>query len=355
MRCLRPLRVFRGLGSRAGWALAAVTMVRIAFGQSKPIVELRWDGPSQCPNASSVQERIRDIAGSVEVAPDRLRADGQITWTGEKYRLILVVSSGSASGTRVVESDSCEPLAGAAAISLGLLVRVARNAETVLTEEDLVGPLPVPGSRDAQPESTHRQSGGSVAPPLSPGRPDAGGNETDGLGSRTAVYWHLRVPTIGVGFGTLPAMTLGYGLGLGAGYSRWEAAFTGYFWPERSVQGPLPGYGANVTRYSVDLDICRTWRIDRFEGAPCLRAGLMQVVAKGTGEGFISKSANATVLTTGVAVLLRIYMTEWAALFLTGASEIDTSRPRLLNQGFGEIYRFPVLALKFGLGSEWIF
>jgi hypothetical protein len=69
----------------------------------------------------------------------------------------------------------------------------------------------------------------------------------------------------------------------------------------------------------------------------------------------VPKLASATVPRTGVAVLLRYYMTEWAALFLTGACEIGMSRPRLVSQGFGQIYQFPYLSLKFGLGTEWIF
>jgi len=352
---LRLLKMGRGVGWFARGVLALVTIPRVSLGQSKPVVELRWDVPAQCPNASYVQERIRDIAGDLEVTPDRLRAEGRIVWSGEKYQLTLVVTSGTASGRRELESDSCEHLSGAAAVALSLLARVASNQESVLTTEDLGDPQIGPGTRSGPPDAATNAAEGSATRPPAPIGPERTGNGTVSPQSKTAFRWHLRIPTIGASLNSLPGLTFGYGLGMGASYAQWEAVLSGYYWPARGVKAYWPVYVANAAQYSADLDFCRTWRIGRFGGAPCLRSGVTQLRVTGTSIGLVPESASATVFRAGAGLFLRLQVAEWAALFATGATELNTSRPILVNQGFGRVYQFPLMSLEFGLGSELIF
>src|SRR6185436_12485578 len=80
-------------------------------------------------------ERIRAIAGSLTQRESRLRADGTITKEDGHFHLRLVVRDGELVGERNIVTDSCEDLAGAAAVALGLLLR----SETPLTERELGG------------------------------------------------------------------------------------------------------------------------------------------------------------------------------------------------------------------------
>jgi len=69
----------------------------------------------------------------------------------------------------------------------------------------------------------------------------------------------------------------------------------------------------------------------------------------------VLKSASATVFTAGAALMARFYFSKRIALLVTGASEIASARPQLVNPAFGQIYEFARVSFKFSLGSEWIF
>ena len=346
-------RFFAGL--RASSILTVMTLSRLGFAQSKAAIELVWDAPSQCPTANDVQDHIRGIVGDLEVPPTHLRAEGRILRIGERYRLTLVITSGTATGTRELESDSCEHLAGAAGVALSLLVQVASTTDEMLTP-DVLGE-PFPGSPRRQNPTQETTSSGS-GPPVTehkPQRPEPESREDLGSASKNEVDVHLRLPTVATSLGTAPGLTVGYGLGLGVTYAQWEGAVTGYYWPERHISSQWPGYGANLTRYSADLDICRTWRVESFEAGPCVRAGVMRAIGSGTGTGMVLKSASATVFTAGAALMARFYFSKRIALLVTGGSEMASARPQLVNPAFGQIYEFARVSFKFSLGSEWIF
>jgi hypothetical protein len=351
---LRLLSMRRAAGWITSGALALAVVPRVSFGQSKPVIELRWEVPAQCPNASYVQERIRDIVGDLEVTPDRLRAEGRIISSGEKYQLTLVVTSGTASGKRELESESCEHLSGAAAVALSLLARAASNQESVLTTEDLGDPETGPDAGSGPPNTPDAAEGLKTTPPAPMG-PQRNGNTRDGLQSKTAFRWHLRVPTIGVSLNSMPGLTSGYGLGVGVSYAKWETLLNGYYWPARELEGRWSGQVAKVAQYSVDLDFCRTWLMGRFGIGTCLRSGLTRLLVTGTSVGLVPESASATTFRAGAGILVRLHITDWAALFASGATEINTSRIVLTNEGLGQVYQFPLLNLKFGLGTELIF
>ena len=369
--------LFSRLQMRSGCLFTVPTLAAISPAGSQPVLELRWDAPSHCPQSDAVQDRIRAMVGSTEVSTERLRAEGKVIRIGDKYRLDLLITSGSASGTRVIESDSCDHLAGAAAVALGLLVRVARINDAPLTNEDLAGPgLPnqdvnrtaqrgpkgLSGSdfngNQAKPSNAQREQTGNGSASQKPheSKPgEAGANQTAAQPARAAIKVRVRAPVIDAGLLNLPGLSLGYGIGLGTSYGSWQAILTGLYWPQRTVSSQWLGYGAEVTRYSADFDVCRAWQWGKFEWAPCLRGGLVHEVARGTGAGIVHSTASASVPLVGGVFTSKLYAAQWAALFFVGSVEAQTSRPRLLTEGIGEIYRYPVAALKFGLGSEWIF
>jgi hypothetical protein len=352
-------------------ALAVLTTSEVSLSQSPPILELRWDAPSQCPQGGSVQDRIRALIGSTEVRPDQLRAEGQIIRSGDKYHLTLVVRSGSASGTRTLESDSCDHLAGAAAVALGLLVRLARTAETPLTSEALGAASPETGDpgvdrptaegHDAPSSSTGNAiapataaSGKSETPPAH-GKPPPSAPVSEDAGPDRNFRVLLRAPSAEIGLGILPELSAGYAAGVGASYGGWQAVLTGGLWPRRTYSSELPEFDLVMSRSSLEFDGCRVWRLGRFEWGPCIRAGFAHVVASSTGKGIIPRSASTSMFSAGAVLGTKVYFTRWFALFLTASGELPTSRPRLVTQEVGELYRFPVATMKFGLGSEWVF
>ncbi len=126
---MHPERVER-VGRRRR-ALACSLAVGAAFASrtasAGDLVDLRWSSPPGCPQIGAVEEQIRAIvSNSARVTPG-LRADGEITRIASRYRLTLVVYDANGRRERIIESDSCTALAGAAAVALGLLLRGERS------------------------------------------------------------------------------------------------------------------------------------------------------------------------------------------------------------------------------------
>jgi len=356
----------------AGSAVSVLAASSVALSQTSPVLKLQWDAPSQCPQVDAVQSRIRELVGSTGVSPEQLRAEGRIIRSGDKFRLTLIVRSGAAAGVRELESDSCEHLTGAAAIGLGLLVRRARTATAPLTSETLGAPTesgdpsgerlsaeeshgaPPPSDVDAGgPPTSHDDKATTASAASLPSPTPAPALDTPASTRKLKVL--LRAPSVEFGIGTLPGLTTGYALGAGAKYEEWQAFLTAGYWPRHTVESQWPQFGVDLTRYSVELDGCHAWRSRAFEWSPCLHAGFMNVVASGTGQGILSVRSTSSVWSAGATLDTKLHVTPWAAIFLAVGGEIKTSRPRFVNKEIGELYRFPSLGLKFGLGTEWLF
>jgi len=354
-------------------ALVTLAVSQVSVAQSSPVLELRWDAPRQCPTADAVQDRIRTLVGGAEVRREQLRAEGQIIQSGDKFHLTLIVRSGSAVGVRMLESDSCDHLTGAVAVGLGLLVRRARTTSTPLTSEALGAPptqagepreerRPSEEARDAPSPSDTGAAAPSAPPndvvpaaPTTPRSPPSPMPTRDTAGSTRKLKVLVRAPSVEIGTGSLPGLSTGYALGAGVRYEAWQAFLTGVYWPRRTVESQWPGFGVDVTRYAVELDGCRVWRSGPFEWAPCVHAGLTNIVAGGTGKGFHSMQTSASVVSAGATLDTKLHLASWAALYLAATGELQTSRARFVNKEIGELYRSPILGLKFGLGSEWLF
>ena len=358
---------------RVGSALSVLVATRMAFSQSSPVLDLHWDAPSQCPQGGAVQSRIRALVGGTEVRSDQLRAEGRIIQSGDKFHLTLIVRSGSAAGVRVLESDSCDHLTGAAAVGLGLLVRRARTASTPLTSEALgapstesskpgEGPLPTEDGHGApSPRDTNSDTSPTRGQDIAQAPPAAGlaslnstaASDPTTSGRKFKVL--LRAPSVEFGIGSLPGLSTGYALGAGVQYQVWHAFMSGVYFPRHTIESQWPRFGVDVTRYSVELNGCRAWHSGAFEWAPCIHAGLTDIIARGTGEGILSVRSTAMVWSAGAMLASKLHLAPWAAFFLAVKGDLRASRPRFVNEELGELYRFPILGLEFGLGIEWLF
>jgi hypothetical protein len=90
---------------------------------AEPQLELSWSAPPNCPQETAVRQKLRAIWGESQPKTQRLRADGVIVRVGHRFRLTLTLLDASADRSRSIDADSCADLAGAAAVTLGLLLR----------------------------------------------------------------------------------------------------------------------------------------------------------------------------------------------------------------------------------------
>ncbi|HSY22062.1 MAG TPA: hypothetical protein VK841_08115 [Polyangiaceae bacterium] len=372
---------------------------RSSQGGDLPGISLRWLAPAACPGAEDVRARVQrllphDFAGAgngllAEAAVEATRAHG--------YRLTLRVSRRGATGraTRVFESDSCESLAGAAAVTLALLAHEPRlgegtepgaaapsSAASTATPSASQGPSPpadsTPASApstpapappsasgpapstpvQARPASLPAPSAPAPAPPPAPGPKPAPRIESETQAPLEAAPsavsgWALEAPIVAVDQGTLPSAAYGFGAAVGFRANRVRLMLTGLVWVPQDSSG-AGVYTSSYDRRSGELSACYGWPIGTFDFGPCATLTLEDVSAHGTGPEIVGADGHATWLTIGVAARAGWSIQRWAHVFLRPHLALTTSRPTFAIDGVGSLYQVPLVSAGVDLGCEWI-
>lgn len=349
-------------------ALLATTAV------AEPL-ELRWEAPPECPNVQTVRARIRELAAT---SPDKLtlRAEGRIERVDTRYRLVLTLRDGSDVRQRTIESASCDDLAGAAAVSLGLLLRAVEeqrkdagssgasgnvdgtqqgSGEQGSAGSDASTPKDSPGAETPNTTADGSQSGAKAKP--EPAK-DTVSPEDPAPGDAPKRHWAVlfRAPLAIVNWGPLPKPSLGVGAGLGLRYYEWHLLLTGRtHWPQTVWSSLSPNTGARVERVALELSACRQWRAGMFAWAPCAALGVEQVSARGLGVGVEQTMSSLLLPVLAAQASGYLYVADWLALTGTASLSGSNSRPRVVIDDFGEVRQLGALRGGFGLGLEWIF
>ncbi len=326
-----------------------------------PGVSIHWVAPATCPAADELGARVRRLlpGDAAVVSPaDRLAADGTVEWVNGQYRLKLSVGRERqpARVVRVFESDSCESLAGAAAVTLALLVRRAR-AEAHPGAVALESPSTPPGSKPSSDPQTSAKGPPSPAPvaPIAPppaAREGGGANSTNpSVSAPRSVA--LEGPLVAVDQGVLPSWAYGLGFGIGFRTRRIRVMLTGVLWLPQDSSAGSP-YVGRYERLSGGLSGCYGWPVGPFDIGPCLKVTLEDVTANGTGPDVVGASAHTTWLTMGLGARAAWSVRRWGALFLRPSLAFTTSRPTFAIDGVGPLYQVPLVSGGVDLGCEWI-
>ena len=361
-----------------GWILLGLLATSTAMAEPQPSIDIRWEAPPGCPQESDVRDRLQKLLGFGR-HESRLRAEGTIARMDRRFRLDLVVRVRDIVGTRGIESNSCEDLAGAAAVELGLLIH---SAEAALepsrpgTQPEALSPV-----RGSEPSSS-RSTGTDARPSqdtsdTSPTeRAPNGGksaskteSENDATEQPPSVEsqraWHalVQVPVLDLGVGPLPQSARGIGLSLGLEYASWQLQLKGISWQRQNVPAPgNPGYGADVDRVGMAFWGCRELRGSWFGFSPCVIVGVERVSTTGTGLALAPRTQHAFGMTAGAGAQGRAYLAGWICLLMAVGGQIELSRPQIWIDGVGapytsdryEIFRFAPAALSVAVGVEWI-
>jgi hypothetical protein len=117
----------------------------------------------------------------------------------------------------------------------------------------------------------------------------------------------------------------------------------------------VPDIGVEVTRATAEIWTCRRWRANGLALAPCLTAGLDSAAARGVGPDVSARSLRSTSWVLGGGVVSHWYLADWVAVVGAVDVGIETSRPRLVIDGLGEVRQLGLVQVGLALGSEWIF
>lgn len=324
---------------------------------------LTWRAPAGCPQAQAVRDHIVAMVSSGTERATRLQADGEITQIDGRFRLKLKVREGELTGERYIVSDSCEDLAGAAAVALGLLLR----ADAPLTERDLggaqspsaEGSAGAPPSTDPASDANDRAPAGSNLKPSATSEPERARVETSRpvrSEQGPAQTWQalVRLPTVVVDLGLLPQPSLGLALGGGAGYGEWRFLLVGQLWLNQTVPGRnLPTYSAEVARQTAALGVSRGFHLGRLGLGPSASLTVERISAQGIGSGVVASKQSVSWLSLGAGVFGSLRLGKNFAVVTEIAGRLETSRPLITIDGLGTLSQLGRAALAISAGGEW--
>jgi hypothetical protein len=326
-------------------------------------VELEWTAPVECPRVEVVRARLRKLAGATKSTAHPLRAEVTITRKDEGgLHLRLLVRSGSLAGERNMDGKSCTALAGAAAVTLVLLL----HSPGPLTEEALVGPGSLGAAANGSNATTNASSNATTTKeePTRPAEPVQAALEhtsatVSDADQQPERRWRvlLQVPQIELGVGPLHRSSLGLAVAAGASFDRWRFLVKGSLWlPQHATASNAEQqYGADVDRTTMTLLTCRAVVLSWFELAPCVSLAIQHMSARGTGAHVGTRSGTATWPAAGVGAQARADVAPWLNLFLGVDGQLQMSQPELRVDGIGPVERLLPAAITATVGSEWIF
>ena len=360
-------------GRHAGLTLAVVAICMMAAYPARAELNLRWDAPPSCPRRGEVLDRIRALAGSSLDNAEGLSAEGRIARTNGRFSLTLLVRDGRHLRKRVITSDSCADLGGAAAITLALLLGVDISAAESNAPNDGRGETaphggePDEGERNAraggetrleqQSERGGKDHGDRGEEPAERGRSPEG-PATPGRSSTRGWNLLIRAPIVAADLGPLPDPSVGVGLGAGIGYESWRFVVAGHVYRGQAVSAMDPGAafaaGADLDRITAHLAICRGWRSVQFEIAPCVGLAVEYLTAGGFGQGVSPELQSALWAAPSAGAAVHWYAMKSLVLFVGANGDLELSRPRIIIEGLGEVRQLGPVSARITAGVEWI-
>jgi hypothetical protein len=275
-----------------------------------PNLKLTWDAPPGCPSRSDVERSVDRLLGGR--SPDDRRIDARVVVTLRPSGIWLaeLAITGSASGRRELEGESCSAIALATSVVLAFAID--------------------PRAAPASPEEPRE-------PPAAPVVPIA--RET--VSEPTVVFVHAFG---GAALRALPAAAIEFGLGAGVRHGRWETELMAAYAPSRSVQvsGP-PRAGAEIDMLSATALGCFAPVATAAAALDlCVGGALERMAADANG---VSNPGSGSVLlfSPTAAVRSRSRLTPRLSLVLDLAATVRPFHPRFVIDGVGQVYDIPIV------------
>ena len=336
----RPL-VWRRGASVLGFALALLP--RSAVAQALPI-DLTWQAPPECPSKEAVLSRAGSLLGGKATKVDRVRAEGIIEKSDDRYELTLLIDEGGRGGERKVWARQCDELSGAAAIALVLLLTSGHDGAGPGGDVTTSGSDPAQAAEPRPP-----------ATPPPPVTPPPGDEPAPPSAASRSWRFLLDAPQLAVGIGPLPKPSLGLGAGVGFQGRAWSVRVVGQWWTSQAVAAPVQPYGADVKRAAAGLWACWDWRRGAWSLSPCFQGSAAHLTATGYGPFLLPATRAETSFAIGVGAIGRLQPLEWLALMVGVGAQMELNRPTILLGTVGTVRQLAPLSATVQLGPEWIF
>jgi hypothetical protein len=305
-------RIFSSLASTLGVLLMASGIVRA---QVLPAVELHWQGPDRCPEASGVLDEAQSLLGQVRMQDSKVIVYVDLRDLGERgIELEVKSENDGVAAQRALTAPSCEAAKQAAALLIALIL-------------DPESALPSPNTAPLAPES--------VAPPEPPRAPNAP-SPAQRSGARIGVGAAGELPALASVIGVLNAQ-------VGWRWASTQVDAKGALWlPDRAK---VDGSTALVKRQGGQVSACHWFSFERWELGPCLALELafMRARLKGADLG-TAASARAV-----PGARLALWVSDRISLHVSADVLLSLIRPRFVSADDGSI-RSPLVSFSSGGG-----
>jgi hypothetical protein len=324
-----------------GGLLVALLLQPVTRPAAPVPVDLAWEAPSGCPDATRILGEIARLLASTEPGPHRkrVRASAQPRRTAEGgWRLQLVVRDDSGgTAKRTLASRSCTAIADATALIVAIAIDPTIQVSAAPADAAPEPAPPVPaGSRPAP----------SMAAELSVEKP------APTPASRT----RFAAGVFGMGRqGVLPGVAAGAGFSLAGLVGRWRLDLSaGYVLPKDVYAASTPAAGARLWQWWLALAPCRVPQRRSLEFPLC--AGIEGGALHGRGIGAAVAPTDGRqpwlALTASAGTVWLVG--EDLGIFVSAAAVLAVLRPAF-DLGSEPVHRTPVFSGRVTLGAEWRF
>ncbi|NLE89191.1 MAG: hypothetical protein GX607_22635, partial [Myxococcales bacterium] len=273
-----------------------------------------------------------------------LRAEAHVTRHGaldspsarERLRVVLRTRRGATHGARVIEADTCQGVAEAAAVVLALA---------------LVSPGAAPAAAPLPEDPTHPAGPDPAEPRRDPPRPAPPGPRSSSP----------RDPTLAVGAqgavdgGALPRWALGGSLLVAWVPGRARVEVDVRRWLPQSRNVGTSAVGARFTLTSWGARAChRLGPLGDLELAPCVGVDGHWLAAHGYGAD-ANQDASARWASLAAGALGRAPLTSWLALRTRVEATVPLARPRFVVERMGAVHQPAALGMSATFGAEVLF
>ena len=325
-------------------ALASLVFTGAARAETQSAVDIVWRAPASCPSQRELESAVASTIGARATRREPIHADLDV-WQSEAggWKANLALSSAGQVTRRQVSGDTCQAVASAVAIVIG----VAAIDDRVSAPDVASNPAPV----ETSPVAPASAGSSAPTPPSAtpPPRPPRVGSAARPLGplpteSVPSGRGRSRRPPLELGasavldIGSLPDATPGIELFLGVRPGYWRFEVVGTYLAEEPGRLPsAPGEGANLSQVDVGARACTAWGNGRLEAGPCIAARVAWMLASGVGPNPTSGTGNVVTGALGGRGTLRL--TSWANVHLAAEALAPVNRPDFYISNVGGVAR----------------
>jgi hypothetical protein len=297
----------------AAAALATILWAQSGVGAGAVPIELRWEAPAGCPDATTVRAAITRGVPPSPTGTEPMHAAVVVSaLDANHWRAALELRGADWTATRALQGPSCAAVADAVGLVIGLALTSALREPEVVVAPPSPPPPPPPAPRLSTPVAALALAGD---------------------------------------VGALPAATPGGALTLGWRWARARVDLRGSLFESRaSTISTQPDAGARLSLASLVARAC-TLRGATWSAGPCLGAGVDRL--RGVGTGQITAGAVtsfAPFLDGGLQAEGRL--SRWVVAFLSAEAAIPLVRARFSVEDIGQVHQAAAVLFRGAAGLE---